>query len=309
MAIVKFDIISWLRRYTLVLLGCLVCAVGYNLFIIPAHLMANGVSGIAIIIYYLTGWPIGLQLLVYNIPILLLAYRVFGKEYTVDTIMGTVLFSLMIDWLSFLTAWAPVQDMMLNAVFGGVLSGIGFGLLFRARANSGGLDVVGAVVKKYYSIDMGTVVFALNLAIILASVQLFDAEKALFTLVSIYMTAALTNRVVAGLNREKQIIVISPQAEAIAETIMARTKRGVTVFGGRGAFTNEPKNVLFVVASLTQVSTIKYIVDYFDPAAFMIVSDTSEVMGRGFTMENHLKEAQQLRLEELKKADAERVSE
>ncbi|MGP1585211.1 MAG: YitT family protein [Schwartzia sp. (in: firmicutes)] len=291
-------------RYGMIFLGCLLCAWGYDMFLIPAHLMAGGISGIAIVLYYLMGWPVGIQLLVYNLPILVLAWRVFGLQYAMDTVIGTVIFSLCVDWLNFLSAYRVVGDIMLNAIFGGVLAGVGFGLIFRARANSGGLDVVGAVVKKYYSFDMGTAIFVLNIGIILLGVRLFDVETALFTLVSIYVTAALTNRVVAGFNREKQIFIVSPHAKEIAARIMARTGRGVTVFDGRGAFTGEHKDILFVIASLTQVSTVKFIVDTFDPAAFMIVSDTSEVMGRGFTLENHLQAAEKRRLEELQQKDA-----
>ncbi len=291
-------------RYGLIFLGCLFCAWGYDMFLIPAHLMAGGISGIAIVGYYLMGWPVGVQLLIYNLPILVLAWRVFGWQYAMDTVIGTVIFSLCVDWLNFLSNYRVVGDIMLNAIFGGVLAGVGFGLIFRARANSGGLDVVGAVVKKYYSFDMGTAIFVLNIGIILLGMRLFDVETALFTLISIYVTAALTNRVVAGFNREKQIFIVSPRAEEIAARIMARTGRGVTVFDGRGAFTGEHKDILFVIASLTQVSTVKFIVDAFDPAAFMIVSDTSEVMGRGFTLENHLQAAEKRRLEELQQKDA-----
>lgn len=193
---------------------------------------------------------------------------------------------------------------MLNAVFGGVLSGVGFGLVFRARATSGGLDVVGAVVKKYYSFDIGSVVFAINLVIVLVAMKLFAADIALFSLISMYVTAALTNRVVVGFNRGKQILIVSPRAQEIASRIMARTGRGVTVLDGRGAFTRERKDILFIIASLTQVSTVKFIVDSLDPEAFMIVSDTSEVMGRGFTLENSLQEAQKRHLEKLRREDA-----
>ena len=293
-------------RYTMIVLGCLFCAWGYDMFLIPARLMAGGISGVGIGVYYLTGWPVGVQLLVYNLPILALAWRVFGWQYAMDTVIGTVVFSVCVDWLNFLSTYHVVGDIMLNAIFGGVLAGVGFGFIFRARANSGGLDVVGAGVKKYYSFDMGTAIFVLNIGIIFLGVRLFDVETALFTLVSIYLTAALTNRVVAGFNREKQILIVSPRAEEIAARIMARTGRGVTVFDGRGAFTGEHKDILFVIASLTQVSTVKFIVDAFDPTAFMIVSDTSEVMGRGFTLENHLQAEEKHRLKELQQEDARR---
>ncbi len=277
---------KYFRRYILIIAGCLITSIGFNLFIIPVHLLTGGLSGIAIIFHYMMNWPIGVQLLFQNIPIVYLAYRVFGRQYALDTIIGTVLFSVCIDATNFLTYYEVVKDTMLNAVFGGVLAGIGFGIVFRANANTGGLDVVGAVVKKYYSYDMGSVIFVLNCIIVLMSAWLFNLEAALFTLISIYLTAELTNRVVAGFNREKSIIVISPKAEELAPIIMDHVNRGVTFVKGEGAFTRQRKNILFIVVSLTQVSKIKLIVDEIDPTAFMIVSDTSEVSGRGFTLDS-----------------------
>ena len=276
------------RRYLMIALGCLIGSLGFNLFLIPSHLLSGGLSGIAIILYYMTDWPIGVQLLVYNLPILYLAYRFFGKLYAVDTIVGTVMFSAAIDFTSFVVQYELVHDVMLNAIFGGVLAGIGFGIVFKADANTGGLDVLGAIVKKYYSIDMGTVVFVLNMVVIALSACMFSLEAALFTLVSIYVTAELTNRVAAGFNREKYIIIVSGRSGQIGEAVMERMQRGVTYLNGRGGFLRERKDILFIVVSLTQVSRVKAIVDEYDTEAFMIVSDTSEVMGRGFTREKVL---------------------
>ena len=288
----------------MIFMGCLICSLGFNLFLIPAHLMAGGVSGVAIIVYYITDWPIGVQFFIYNLPILYLAYHVFGRLYALDTIVGTALFSICVDMTSFTTHFSLTHDIMLNALFGGVLAGIGFGLVFKSNANTGGFDVVGAVVKKYYSFDIGSVIFVLNVCIVGMSVWLFDVETALFTLVAIYATAELTNRVAAGFNREKSIVVISPEAEKIADLIITHVHRGVTFIDGRGAFSCERKDILFTVANLTQVSKIKAIVDRYDPMAFMIVSDTSEVMGRGFTVENKLREEQKRHLAELAKKEA-----
>ena len=276
------------RRYFMIALGCLLGSLGFNLFLIPSHLLSGGLSGIAIILYYMTDWPVGVQLLVYNLPILYLAYRFFGKLYAVDTIVGTVMFSAAIDFTSFVVQYELVHDVMLNAIFGGVLAGIGFGIVFKADANTGGLDVLGAIVKKYYSIDMGTVVFVLNMVVIALSACMFSLEAALFTLVSIYVTAELTNRVAAGFNREKYIIIVSGRSGQIGEAVMERMQRGVTYLNGRGGFLRERKDILFIVVSLTQVSRVKAIVDEYDTEAFMIVSETSEVMGRGFTREKVL---------------------
>ena len=228
-------------RYAQIVLGSLLTSLGYNLFLIPAHLLTGGISGIAIVIYYLTGLPVGAQNFVYNLPILYLAYRVFGRHYAFDTIFGTVVLSVLLDLTHFVVDWNVCANIVLNSVFGGVLTGIGFGMVFRVNANTGGLDVVGAVVKKYYAIDMGTVIFVLNFLIVAGSAFVCTLEEMLFTFISIYVIAELTNRVAAGL--------------------------------------------LFAVVSLTQVGRVKTIVRHHDPQAFMIVSDTSEVTGKGFTLE------------------------
>ncbi|ERL25490.1 YitT family protein [Mitsuokella sp. oral taxon 131] len=279
------DIKKHVFRYMQIVVGCALTCLGFNLFLIPSHLLMGGVSGVALIIYYLTGLPVGLQNFIYNLPILYLAYRVFGRLYAVDTVIGTVCQSILFDVTHFMVDWSICSDTMLCAIFGGVIAGVGFGMVFRANANTGGLDVVGAVVRKYYSIDMGTVIFALNFLVIMASIALFNINVALFSFISIYVTAELTNRVATGLNREKSIVIISPQADAICYDIMEHIHRGVTFLDGRGGFAGERKNILFIVVSLTQVSRVKTIAHHHDPQAFMIVSDTSEVSGKGFTLE------------------------
>lgn len=275
-----------LRRYLQIFIGCLLSGAAVNIFILPAQLLSSGMSGIAIIIYYLFALPIGIQLIIYNLPIVYLAYRVFGKLYAIDTIIGMTLFSVCIDATSFLGTYTLTDNRMLGSIFGGVVSGIGFGIIFRAGSNTGGFDVVGAIIKKFYSFDVGTAIFALNLIVIFIGMIMFNVNTGLLTLICTYVSAEITNKVVAGFNRKKSIMIISPRAEQIAPLIMQYLKRGVTFFRGEGAFTRQPKNVMFVVVSLTQVGKIKSIVHALDPTAFMIIADASEVAGRGFTMKN-----------------------
>lgn len=275
-----------LWRYFKIFIGSLIAGLGYSTFIIPAKLLASGLSGIAVIVYYMLDLPIGLQLIIYNIPIVYIAYKVFGKLYAVDTIIGTVMLSVAIDATSFIGDYHLVDDPFLASVFGGVLVGIGCGIVFRANSNGGGFDVIGAVVKKYYSIDLGTVVFAFNLIIVLIGIFLFNVEIGLYTLINMYIVGELTNKVVAGFNCKKLIIIVSPFAEIMAGTIMQNLGRGVTYMYGEGAYSREEKKIIFVVVSLTQISKIKLIASAIDPTAFMIVTDTSEVTGYGFTLKN-----------------------
>lgn len=271
-------------RYGMILFGCLLSCSSINLFLVPHKLLSGGISGIAIIFYYLWEWPIGVQMLIMNIPLLIAAYKTLGKTYTIDVIVGTVLFSLCVDALRFLSTVHPVSDPMLAAIYGGIFNGIGYGIIFRAGGSSGGLDIVAAMVKKYYSLNMGGVIFAFNCVIMLAAATLFSVELAMLTLISMFMSSSLTDKVVAGFNNKKTIIIISDKTQAIAEEIIKVVGRGVTFLKGEGAFTHQHKEIIFVVVNLTQIGKIKRIADGIDPLAFMIVQDANEVMGRGFTL-------------------------
>ena len=271
-------------RYVMILIGCLISSGSINLFLVPNQLLSGGVSGIAIIFYYLFGLPIGLQMLVMNIPLLFAAYRTLGKTYTIDVVFGTFLFSICIDAMQFLSTYHIVDDAMLAAIYGGVFTGIGYGIIFRANGSSGGLDIVAAMVKKYYSLNMGSVIFAFNCMIMTIAALLFGVKLAMFTLISMFVSSTLTDKVVAGFNNKKTIILISDKTTTIAEEIIKVVGRGVTFLKGEGAFTHQSKDVIFVVVNLTQIGKIKMITDAIDPMAFMIVLDANEVMGRGFTL-------------------------
>lgn len=267
-----------------ILLGCLVSSSSINLFLIPNHLLSGGLAGIGIIVYFLTGLPVGAQILVYNLPLFFAAYRTLGAKYTGGVVFSTVLFSVGLDATHFLNGFAPVPDPMLAAIFGGVFNGLGYGLLFRLDGSSGGLDIVAAILRKYYSFNMGGVIFAFNCVIMAVSACMFGVMPAMYTLISMFISAAVTDRVVAGFVHRKVLFLISDRAEPIADAIIHEIGRGVTYIEGEGAFTHHAKRVLFVVVNLTQIARVKRIADQFDPQAFLIVLDANEVMGRGFTL-------------------------
>lgn len=283
-----------------IVLGCLISSSSINLFLIPNHLLSGGLAGIGIIIYFMTGLPVGAQILVYNMPLFFAAYRTLGREYIVDVIFGTVVFSIGLDATHFFNAYAPVDDPMLGAIFGGVFNGIGYGIIFRMNGSSGGLDIVAAIIKKYYSFNMGGVIFGINCIIMAASAAMFGVAPAMYTLISMFMSATLTDKVVAGFNHKKVVILISESTRIIAEGILSEVGRGVTFLDGEGAFLHQKKQVLFVVASLTQIARIKDIANAVDPDTLMIVMDSNEVMGRGFTLPG-------IRLEEMLRERNERM--
>lgn len=272
-----------LLRYLGITLGCFIASCSINLFLVPSHLLTGGATGIAIIFYYLAGLPIGLQTFLYNIPLLAAAWKTMGKVYTVDIIIGTAIFSACLDATKFLNAYASINDVMLAAIFGGVFNGIGYGIVFRMNGSTGGFDIIGAIVKKYYSLNMGGVIFGFNCLIMLVAAFLFGMAPAMLTLICMFVNAMVTDKVIAGFNSRKAVLIVSDKAENIAEGIM-EVGRGVTFLHGQGAFTRRERNVVFVVVTLTQVAKIKLIANAIDSNAFMIIMSANEVMGRGFSL-------------------------
>ena len=275
--------------------GCLIAACSINLFVVPSHLLTGGVTGIAMIIYYLAELPIGLQTFIYNVPLLIASYKLLGKEYTVDVVIGTVIFSVCLDATKFLNAYAPVNDIMLASIYGGVFNGIGYGIVFRMNGSTGGFDILGAIVKKYYSMNMGTAIFAFNCCIVAVSGILFGIQPALFTLICMYVNSHVTDKVIAGLNRSKAVLIVSDRSADISEAIMLEMKRGVTFLHGQGAFSGNEKNIILVVVSLTQIAKLKLITYAVDKEAFLIIMSANEVMGRGFTSPRRTREFKNLK--------------
>ena len=273
-------------RYLGIMAGCLVAAASINLFVVPSSLLTGGVTGIAIIFYFLAGLPIGIQTLVYNVPLLIASYKLLGRKYTIDVVIGTLMFSFALDFTKFLNGMLPLEDLMLASIYGGIFNGIGYGIVFRMNGSTGGFDILGAIFKKYYSMDIGSVIFGFNCLIVAVAGALFSISSAMFTLICMYVTSQMTNKIIDGFNQRKAILIISDHAKDIADGIIADIGRGVTFLNGEGAYTGDPKKIVMVVVSMTQIAKIKIVVNTVDRNAFMMIFAASEVQGRGFTRPN-----------------------
>lgn len=273
-----------LIHYCVIALGCFIASCSINLFLIPSKLLTGGVTGIAIIMYYLASIPVGLQTMLYNIPLLLASWKFMGRWYTIDVVIGTALFSFCLDLTRGLNAYALLDDIMLSCIFGGVFTGIGYGIVFRMGGSTGGFDILGAIIRKYYSLHMGGVIFAFNCMLMVVAGFLFGAAPAMFTLISMYTSATVTDKVIAGFNKRQAVLIISDRARIIADEIMVEVKRGVTFLHAQGAYSHNERNVVFVAVTLTQLAQVKYIVNAVDKKAFMIIMPASEVAGKGFTL-------------------------
>lgn len=272
-----------LRQYAGITLGTLITALGLNLFLIPNKIAAGGVSGLATIVYFVAGWPVGLTILAINIPLFLLGLKVLGARYGVGTLYGAVALAVGIEVTAPLV---PVltRDFLLASLYGGVVTGIGLGLVFRFRGNTAGTMLLAAIISKLYGIRVGqSLLIADFLVIVLAGVAFKSPELAMYALITIFVTAQIIDLVQEGPSTAKAFIIMTEAPQKVGDAILYELDRGVTYLNGRGGYTNQERDLLLCVVAMDEVTALKEMVVKHDPRAFVIVTDAHEVMGEGFT--------------------------
>ena len=277
-------------KYFMITLGSFVMAVAINTFYVQHHLLSGGISGIAVILYYLFSFPIGITSFLLTLPLLFVAYHYMDKKFFISTIYGSIVFSIALDLLSFLSQTTYVKDPLLSCVAGGVLTGIGAAIVYRVGGSTGGTDTLGFIVNKYYSVSISATGFVFNVFLMVFAAYLFGLEPALYSLVLFFITFKTANIFTDGFDYKKNFIIISENYEEISEAIIKVVGRGVTYLHGEGAYTHKERKIIFVVVKLRQVAHIKNIVKSLDPNAFVIIHDATDVFGRGFTLKNSLEE-------------------
>ncbi|KJS14521.1 MAG: membrane protein [Peptococcaceae bacterium BRH_c4b] len=262
--------------------GVLLTTLGLDLFLIPNKIAAGGVSGIAIVVHYLAGAPVGMTMLVLNVPLFLMGIYRLGLKFGFRSLYGTISLSLLVDALA---PYMPVltKDPMLASVFGGVLVGLGLGLVFRFRGTTGGTDLAAAVLRTYTGANVGQLLFLVDAMVVLAAGFAFNSwELGMYALITIFVTAWLIDLVQEGISYAKAFIIISENSDAIAEAVLNQMNRGATALKGRGMYTGADKDVLLVVVNRSQVTVLKDLVHREDPGAFVVMADVHEVLGEGF---------------------------
>ncbi len=271
------------RTYAGITLGALLTAVALNMFLIPNKVAAGGVSGMATVLHYLVGAPVGVTMLALNIPLFLASIKILGAKFGVRTLYGAAILSAAIDLSA---PFTPVltHDLLLSSLYGGVLSGIGMGIVFRFGGTTAGTDLAAAIINKLTRISVGQALLGVDFFVIAsAGVAFTSAELSLYALISLWLTSYIIDLVQEGPSTAKAFLIISAAAETVADKIMAEMDRGVTFLQGKGGYTRQARDVLFCVVTASEVVRLKEIVTSVDPAAFVIVADAHEVMGEGFT--------------------------
>ncbi|MTD30488.1 YitT family protein [Planomicrobium sp. YIM 101495] len=268
------------KDYISVLAGAAIVAISFNVFLLPNEVASGGVSGISTILYGVFGWTPAFVQWAFNIPLFISGVILLGRQFGIKTAVGTIFLPLVV----FLTAgWEPwTTNPLLGALFGGIMVGLGLGIVFRGKASTGGTDLAAQIITKYTGLTLGTSVALIDGLIVLAAAIVFDIEKGLYALLSLYVTTKAIDLVQVGFGRSKLVYIITNHQIAIRDAIFDHIDRGVTQLPATGGYTDTEKPILMVVVHQTEFTQLKELVKTIDPAAFVIVSDASEVLGEGF---------------------------
>ncbi|MEI6678749.1 MAG: YitT family protein [Mariniphaga sp.] len=289
----------WFVDYGLITIGAFIMAVGYVFFIIPRKIVPGGIFGLGIIVYYLTkgmalwpdGFPIGLFNLLVNIPLTYFGIKLLGRRFGTKTIYGFVSSSIFMDvitWMREIGDAPLVGDVLLSCIFGGVLTGVGLGLIFKARATSGGSDIIAMVITRYTRIPIGQMLIWVDTAIVLVALAAFkNWQIPLYSMIVIYITGRAIDLIMEGANYNKALIIISDQHEDIRDKIINDLARGGTYLKGVGMYTKTEKHIIFTVVNRREVAILEEHINQIDPHAFITIMDASEILGEGFQSLKH----------------------
>lgn len=277
----------FVRDLPLVALGCAIAALAVDVFMVPRGLAAGGLTGLATIVAELgrragLNLPVGTQTIVMNAVLLLFVLRTGGARYAVQTITGFVLFGFFTDLFAPFVAPLGERDLMLCALWGGIISGLGYGLVFRCGVNTGGSDTIAQIISRKTSLPVGSTVMAIDVAVCAASAPVFSLENALYAAIAMVLMGMVVDRVVDGADRRRMAFVISEQHERIADDVMYEMGRGVTEVQARGVWSGKDRPMLLIILDRRELSILKTVVAEHDPEAIVFIADVSEAIGEGF---------------------------
>lgn len=270
--------------YVLILVGALVQAFALRLFLIPAELVSGGVSGLAQLVNNYTAFPIGLMVLLGNIPLFILGWQYLGgPRFALRTILSILAFSILTDTLIFfLPAEGVTNDMVLNTIYGGLLLGIGLGIVYRGRGTSGGSDILGRILNRHFGITISQAYLITDSVVVLGAGFVFGWTKALYGLVLIYVSGLAAEVALEGTNIIRTAMIVTTEPEEIVKAIIRDLERGVTILSGTGGYTGEPRSVVYCTVARMEINRLKLLVHEIDPKAFMVIGQAQEALGEGF---------------------------
>ena len=269
-------------QYAIITLGALVLALGQLFFIKPLHIPLGGVSGVALVVNFLWNLPIGVVSIVLNLPLFFLGWRTMGRQFFYKTVYATVANSIFVDILDPILPIFEVE-MLLAALYGGIVMGAGFGLIFRAGGTSGGIDIVSKWLNHKKDIPVGSTNFVINIFVIAGSAIIYgNPDSALYAIITSYVASMVTDKMVYGMDAQKSAMIITSKPKEVAGAVMSQLNRGCTGMDATGMYTGDKRTVLICAVRRHETGTLKKLIMEQDAHAFMMISNISEVFGTNF---------------------------
>jgi len=281
----KIFSLSWVKNYSMILIGAFIMASGFVLFITPYKIVPGGVYGISIVLHYIIGTPVGMMALAFDIPLTLLGIRILGPRFGVKTVVGFLATAIFMDTLTYFYGAEPlvVGDALLSSIFGGLFIGVGLGLIFKAKATSCGSDIVAMIIGKYTKMPLGQLIIIVDSAIVFVGLIAFDDWKIpLYSLIVIFITGKVVDIILEGMSYDKVLFIISDKSIEIRDKIVNDLNRGGTFLKGEGMYKQNEKSIIFTVVSRREMSMLREYINHIDPNAFVTAINSNEILGNGF---------------------------
>jgi uncharacterized membrane-anchored protein YitT (DUF2179 family) len=265
--------------WNLILLGAgsALCAVSINGILIPHKFLSGGFVGLALVTYYL--FPllsVPWLYFLFNVPLFALGWLYVGRRFFLYSLAGTIIFTVAVRWVD---VSLPVQDPILAALLAGIIGGAGAGIILRSFGSAGGVDILSVILLQRFSIRLGSTILGFNALVLSLAAVFFSLEAALYALIYMYVVSYVVNLVVTGWSQRKAVLIISPKWEQIHRGILYELRRGATIIQGRGAYSDQSEQILYTVITFRELARLKRMIQGMDPHAFVVVTDTVEVMG------------------------------
>ena len=269
-----------LKECFIVSIACIIMAFNTNYFYLGNKLAQGGVSGLSLIIHYITDIDISYIYLALNIPLIIVAYIFIGKDFVFKTLFATIMLTIFLK--VFGTFRGPIDDILMASIFGGGINGIAIGIIFYAGGSSGGTDIIAKIINKHYGIAIGKTLLTIDFIILSMVAFIFGKVIFMYTLISLLVSSKMIDIIQEGIYSAKGVTIITNKVEELRKKIMEDTGRGITLINAKGAYTQKEIGMLYCVVGKYQLMKVKSIVKEIDPMAFMIVNQVHEVIGKGF---------------------------
>ncbi len=266
------------------IVGVIFYSLSYAIFLIPHNIVPGGISGFAIVLHILLHTPVGIMVIILNIPLFILAVRILGFSLGVKSVVVIIVTNLLIDFLTYsVKIPPPTNDVILAAIYGGVMLGLGLGLIFRGGANTGGTDIIGQILNRFTNFSVGIWILIVDTLIItIAGFATSSIELALLGYLSLFLSTRVIDLILEGFDYARAVFVISDDVDKIVEGIYQKLGRGVTVLDGFSPYTKAKRQVIMCVITKQETETFKRLVKGIDKDAFVILTNVYEVLGHGF---------------------------